>query len=181
MGRQIDLEEEIQDRLEQEKLACCNFKPYTMAIKQKKGICVVCGKEKLIYALKMCGADYQRHKNKQYAEKQKANPPKKQKPVNKKSKKQIILDAKYLVERINFLGKPENKFCPVTRKLATEIHHKRKKNGYADEWAKQNNIPLFIDKRFFLAVSREGHQQIEDNPEWAYKMGYSIKNNSNEL
>ena len=29
----------------------------------------------------------------------------------------------------------------------------------------------------FLAVSREGHDKIENNPEWAYENGFSIRSN----
>lgn len=64
--------------------------------------------------------------------------------------------------------------CPVyPTKTATEIHHKRGRVGYADEWAEQNKISLYIDKRFFLAVSRDGHRKIEENPTWAKEMGFS--------
>jgi hypothetical protein len=32
---------------------------------------------------------------------------------------------------------------------------------------------LLLDQRFWLAVSRKGHKAIEQNPEWAKKMGFS--------
>lgn len=73
-----------------------------------------------------------------------------------------------------FLSKPENKFCRLfPGNLATEVHHKKGRVGYADDWARRNGIPLLIDVRYFLPVSREGHNKIENNPEWAKALGYS--------
>ena len=96
------------------------------------------------------------------------------KPPKKQSKKQSVLNAKYSVIRIEFLSKPENQICPVTKKMATEVHHKKGRKGFADQWARDNNIPLLIDVRFFLGVSRYGHEKIENNPEWAKENGYSL-------
>ena len=69
--------------------------------------------------------------------------------------------------------------CPVTGvdiDLHSDIHHKKGRsiNSYADQWAKENDIPLFIDPRFFLAVSRVGHKKIETHPKWAKANGYSL-------
>ncbi|WP_262885687.1 hypothetical protein [Myroides sp. LoEW2-1] len=33
---------------------------------------------------------------------------------------------------------------------------------------------LFLDTRYWLAVSREGHRMIEENPKWAKEKGYSL-------
>jgi len=93
------------------------------------------------------------------------------------SKKRQAENLQYQVLRKEFLEKPENKICPITNWPTTEIHHKRKRRGFADDWARENNISLYLDTRFWLAVSREGHQWIEDNPQEAYELGYSIKNN----
>lgn len=96
------------------------------------------------------------------------------------SVKQVKLLEQYKELRLEFLAKKENQKCPVTGDPATEVHHMKKKRGFADDWARDNNIPLYIDVRYFLAVSRGGHEEIEDNPEWAYEMGYSLHNNYNE-
>lgn len=95
------------------------------------------------------------------------------KPIPKVSKKRAIENAKYTVKRLEFLGKPENRICPVTGQEATDVHHKMGRVGFADQWARINNIPLLLDVRFWLAVSREGHNKIEMNPEWAKEKGYS--------
>jgi len=68
----------------------------------------------------------------------------------------------------------KGKRCAVRPHLpATDIHHKKGRVGYADQWARDNDVPLLIDERHWLPVSRVGHMQIEENPVWARKMGYS--------
>lgn len=109
------------------------------------------------------------------------------KPIEKKqrkricqvSKKQQKLNLKYSKIRKEFLSQPENKYCPVFGFRTSEIHHTKGRVGYADDWARQFDVPLMIDERFFLAVSRKGHQRIELNPEWAKQKGYSL-NRHNE-
>ena len=104
-------------------------------------------------------------------------PEKKPQPaIPKKSGKKQIADLKYIAIRTQFLMKPENRNCPLTGQATTEIHHKkgRQHDQYADEWARENNICLLIDVRFFLAVSREGHDWIEANPEKSKDLGYSV-------
>ena len=56
----------------------------------------------------------------------------------------------------------KNKLCEVCfKKEAMDIHHKAGRG--------QNLL------KHFLAVCRECHSRIEDNPAWAIKNGYSIK------
>jgi hypothetical protein len=104
--------------------------------------------------------------------------PEKKPPISipKKSKNKQVADLKYIVVRKEFLGKPENQICPVTGQPTVEVHHQsgRRHDQYADEWARQNNVCLLIDVRFFLAVSREGHDWIEANPNEAKELGYSV-------
>lgn len=93
---------------------------------------------------------------------------------NKVSKKQAVINAKYSVLRIEFLGKKENQICPIKGTQATDVHHKIGRIGFADEWARLNNVPLTLDTRFWIALSREGHKKVEENPEWAKENGYSL-------
>jgi len=97
--------------------------------------------------------------------------------IKQVSEKRKLEDIEYKRLRLEFLSKSENKICPITGQQATEVHHKRKRRGYADNWARENKISLYLDTRFWLGVSRDGHDWIENNPEEAYKLGYSIKNN----
>lgn len=105
------------------------------------------------------------------------------KPISNKQKQLL---AKYHKIRVDFLNKPENKICPVVledregeKRSTTEIHHKKGRQGFADDWAREHDIPLLIDKRFFLAVSRDGHRWIEENPVKAKEKGFSVDRLSN--
>lgn len=85
------------------------------------------------------------------------------KPISKVSDKRKIENAKYSVLRIEFLGKPENKICPITGKLTTDVHHSKGRIG-----------SLLLDTRYWIALSREAHKYVEENPEWAKENGYSL-------
>lgn len=93
--------------------------------------------------------------------KSKAKKPKKIKPVSEKRKAENLV---YSELRRVFLNRPENKVCPITGQPTTDVHHRKGRIG-----------KLLLDTKYWLAVSREGHQKIEENPEWAYAMGYSLK------
>lgn len=102
-------------------------------------------------------------------------------PTNKKhyiipkiSKKQKKALTEYFKVRAEFLNSLTNYSCPVyPEKSVSDVHHMKGKEGYADDWARENNIPLLIDTRYFLAVSRMGHGYIELHPIWAKENGYS--------
>ena len=131
-----------------------------MGIKAKEGVCVVCNCKRLIYSKKMCQSCYWSDNKKKNEGKQKTI--KEFKPIPKISQKRKIENAKYIVLRIEFLGKKENSICPVTGEKTTEIHHKKGRVG-----------SLFLDTKFWLGVSRNGHLKIENNPEWAKENGFS--------
>lgn len=83
--------------------------------------------------------------------------------IPKVSDKRKVDNAKYLVLRIEFLGKPENQKCPITGKPTTDVHHSKGRIG-----------SLLLDTRYWIALSREGHKQVEENPDWAKENGYSL-------
>ena len=85
------------------------------------------------------------------------------KPIKQVSDKRKVENAKYLVLRIEFLGKPENQKCPITGKPTTDVHHMKGRIG-----------GLLLDTRYWVALSREGHRFVEENPEWAKENGYSL-------
>lgn len=95
--------------------------------------------------------------------------PKKNYSIPKVSEKRKIENLKYSAQRIVFLGKPENKICPITKQPTTDIHHKKGRIG-----------DLLLDERYWVALSREGHKFVEENPEWAKENGYSLNRLSNE-
>lgn len=86
-----------------------------------------------------------------------------QKSIARVSDKRKIENLKYTAQRIIFLGKKENQICPITKKQTTDVHHKKGRVG-----------SLFLDERFWVALSREGHKFVEENPEWAKENGYSL-------
>lgn len=69
----------------------------------------------------------------------------------------------------------DGKMCAVFPHLkATQVHHSRGKVGYYDQMARDNDIPLLIDDRFWLAVSSEGHRKITDDSKFAIENGFSF-------
>jgi len=94
-----------------------------------------------------------------------------QKPINKVSKKQKILNSKYTVLRIQFLSKPENQICFVDdcQSKATTIEHRMGRKGFADQWAMDENIPLIIDQRYFAPCCLFHNLEFENNSELSNK------------
>ncbi len=95
-------------------------------------------------------------------------PPSKDKTKKKRiapvGAKRIEDNKIYSVRSVLFI---EGKICPITNQPATQVHHMKGRRGI-----------LFLDERFWLAVSAEGHDKIERNPKWAYKNGYSLLRNA---
>lgn len=96
-------------------------------------------------------------------------------PINKVSEKTAKKLSEYLQIKKEWI---KGKKCAVfPTHAAVDVHHMKGRVGYADQWARQNNIPLLIDTRFWLPVSRDGHIEIENRKGWALKMGYSLPRN----
>lgn len=95
-----------------------------------------------------------------------------QSPINRVSGKM----AKYLSEysRRKQIWIKGRKCAVFPTQVAVDIHHKKGRQGYADQWARDHDVPLLLDERFWLPVSRMGHNKIELNPEWAKKEGFSL-------
>lgn len=130
-------------------------------IKTKIGICIDCGpgsKEQPLTA-KRCTMHYWNYRASLKPVKIKDIG----KPIPKVSAKRKIENREYTIKRLQFLAQPENQKCPITGKQTTDVHHKKGRVG-----------TLLLDTRFWLAVSREGHKQIEENPEWAKENNYSL-------
>lgn len=85
------------------------------------------------------------------------------KPIARRSDKRAEEERVYNQLRKIFLSDPKNKTCPVTKKPATEVHHKKGRVG-----------KLLLDVRYWLAVSRDGHRWIEEHPDEAKELGYSL-------
>lgn len=89
--------------------------------------------------------------------------PKKTYSIPKISDKRKIENTKYTVLRIEFLGKKENQICPITGWIATEIHH---------TYCGKDRAKYYLDVSTWLAVSRDGHNWIHDNPKEARELGF---------
>lgn len=83
--------------------------------------------------------------------------------IPKVSKKRQVEQLQYQVLRTEFLSKPENKICPITGKETTDIHHK---------WSGKDRAKYFLDTTTWLAVSREGHNWIHNNPKKSRELGF---------
>lgn len=84
------------------------------------------------------------------------------KAIRPRSVKRSKQETEYRRIRVKFLE--DHPKCAVYPELdSTEIHHMKGRIG-----------KLLTDTRFFLAVSRQGHERIEMNPEWAIENGYSL-------
>lgn len=106
-----------------------------------------------------CNYDKLKYQSNKKSEIKKSKP----KEIPKFSEKRKIENLKYIAQRIVFLGKKENQVCPITKKQTTDIHHKKGRVG-----------SLFLDERYWVALSREGHKFVEENPNWAKENGYSL-------
>lgn len=105
-------------------------------------------------------------------EKSKSLFPKQQTPIKKVSKKMSTLLGRYSAEKLLWI---RGKRCAVyPDQPATTIHHMKGREGYADQWARDHDVPLLLDKRYWLPASLEGHRYIENNRAWAEEKGFTL-------
>lgn len=91
------------------------------------------------------------------------------KPIKRVSDKKTLDDIIYKSERIKFLMLPENKICPITKQPTTDVHHSKGRVG-----------SLYLDKKYWIALSREGHKFVEENPILAKENGFSLNRLTND-
>lgn len=84
-------------------------------------------------------------------------------PIAKVSKNRTIENLKYQVLRVKFLGKPENRVCPITGEPTMDVHH---------TFSGKDRAKHYLDVDTWLAVSRNGHNWIHANPKEARELGY---------
>ena len=136
-------------------------------IKYKKKVCIECNELTYIFSKKRC----KQCASKGY-KKLESNPIIKiNKPINKQSKKRAVDQLQYSADRLIFLAKEENKTCFIEgcNRLANSIEHIRGRIGYADDYARDNNISLFLDERFWKPCCIEHNLELENNPELSRK------------
>lgn len=92
--------------------------------------------------------------------------------IKQVSDKRKIENTKYAKLKKAFMALPENKYCPVAKKVfnqsieTTDIHH---------TYSGADRQKYFLNVNTWIAVSRKGHRWIHDNPELAYEYGFLVK------
>lgn len=99
------------------------------------------------------------------------------KPIPKISEKQAKALREYSPKAKKFLQ--DNPVCqinaPECTYVATETHHMKGRGfGYADEFARINDIPLLLDDRFWKSSCGSCHRYATDNSGFALENGHSI-------
>ena len=97
--------------------------------------------------------------------------------IRKVSTKQAKRNTLYSKQRIEFLA--ENPKCAMkvdSRCLgnANTVQHTKGRVGYADQWARDNDIWLINDVRFFLPACWPCHSYAEEHPNEAKEKGWAI-------
>lgn len=86
--------------------------------------------------------------------------------IPNQSKKSKALNPIYEKIRIEVLSEAKFKcFIDGCTNVANTIEHRMGRKGFADEWARDNNIPLRIDKRYLAACCLHHNGELENNPE----------------
>ena len=134
-------------------------------IKQKIGKCSECEQsapEQPLIAGK-CKTHYWQFRSTKW----KKSEPKEIKPIPKFSKKREKENREYTIKRLQFLAQPENLRCFIDgcNKRADSIEHIRGRKGFADDWARENNVSLLLDVRFWKPCCNEHNLELERNPE----------------
>ena len=96
------------------------------------------------------------------------------KPIKKVSDKRKELNKIYEKVRIEVLSEAKFKcFIDECKNVANTVEHLAGRVGYYDDYARENNIPLLIDKRFLRACCLVHNGELETNPELSKKYQYS--------
>jgi len=74
-------------------------------------------------------------------------------PIYEKIRIEILSEAKFVC------------FIEGCKNVANTIEHLMGRKGFADQWARDNNIPLLIDKRFLKPCCYYHNIEFENNPE----------------
>lgn len=118
-----------------------------------------------MFCSRLCSIFYKKEKDKAKAEGKSVKNART--PIARRSKKGQVLDRKYSSLRKAFLAMPENKYCFIKGcgKPSTTIEHRKGRKGFADDWAREHDVPLLIDVRFFAGCCHEHNLELETNSE----------------
>lgn len=94
--------------------------------------------------------------------------------INKHSNERTRLEHKYKRKLGSWRngkrceGRFDHKCSPIIT-----CHHQMGRIGFADDWARENDMPLLIDERYWMPLCFEAHKFIELHPDFAKENGYS--------
>ena len=130
---------------------CLECKQKFIAVRFLQKHCSDCGKAEKIY---------QKEKLATWGEKK---PPK---AIPKVSEKRKLENLDYEKIRIEVLTEAKFKcFIKGCTNVANTCEHTMGRRGFADDWARDNNIPLLNDKRYLKACCFIHNGELENNPE----------------
>lgn len=90
--------------------------------------------------------------------------------IPRRSQKGKKLDSIYKTVRIEVLTEANFKcFVEGCTRVATTCEHRQGKEGYADKWARDNDVHLYVDKRFLEACCLHHNLQFENDSELSKK------------
>jgi len=93
--------------------------------------------------------------------------------INQVSNKRKVLNEVYKTVRIEVLSEAKFKcFIDGCTNVANTLEHLMGRRGFADDFARENNIPLLIDKRYLKACCLVCNGQLETNSELSKKYQY---------
>ena len=140
-------------------------------IKQKIGKCSEC--EQSAPEQPLIAGKCQRHYWQFRSTKWKKSEPKERKPIPKVSKKREKENREYTIKRLQFLAQPENLRCFIAgcNKRADSIEHTMGRKGFADDWARENNVSLLLDVRFWKPCCNEHNFTVGNKTAQAKKRG----------
>jgi hypothetical protein len=74
-------------------------------------------------------------------------------PIYEKVRIEVLAEAKFIC------------FIDGCKNVANTIEHTAGRKGFYDDWARDNNISLLVDKRFLKACCLFHNGELESNPE----------------
>ncbi|WP_278494881.1 hypothetical protein [Chryseobacterium arthrosphaerae] len=136
---------------------CCDCPPGTPDQRITAGRC-----NKYHYKLFRANVNAEKNKYKEKPEK---------KAIPKFSAQRKKENPKYTIERLRFLAQPGNQRCFIEgcNSRADTIEHTMGRRGYADQWARDNNISLLLDVRFWKPCCNFHNLELERDSELSEK------------
>lgn len=142
-------------------------------IKPKIGECCDCpeGSKPQYLTAKRCSFHYKIFRANVNAEKNKDKPKKAPSKIARFSARRKKESPKYTKDRIQFLAQPENSKCFIEgcNNKADTVEHSMGRRGFADQWARDNNISLYLDVRFWRPCCNYHNLELERDSELSEK------------